>query len=122
MVRRPPRSTGTYTLFPYTTLFRSARRADEGSERSEPAFDFALAPEEPEQLASLAPSSGASRHLLPLRRRRAAPTYAAGLSGECSAGLLQEPLRVAAGYKGRPFRRPPSLSYTTNEKNRKSVR
>src|SRR3546814_16240077 len=28
MVRRPPRSTRTYTLFPYTTLFRSAPFAD----------------------------------------------------------------------------------------------
>src|SRR3546814_13874153 len=27
MIRRPPRSTRTYTLFPYTTLFRSHRRA-----------------------------------------------------------------------------------------------
>src|SRR3546814_2804379 len=26
MIRRPPRSTRTYTLFPYTTLFRSAAR------------------------------------------------------------------------------------------------
>src|SRR3546814_8566062 len=26
MVRRPPRSTRTYTLFPYTTLFRSRLR------------------------------------------------------------------------------------------------
>src|SRR3546814_18965075 len=26
MIRRPPRSTRTYTLFPYTTLFRSIRR------------------------------------------------------------------------------------------------
>src|SRR3546814_11256878 len=26
MIRRPPRSTRTYTLFPYTTLFRSAPR------------------------------------------------------------------------------------------------
>src|SRR3546814_1626620 len=26
MVRRPPRSTRTYTLFPYTTLFRSDNR------------------------------------------------------------------------------------------------
>src|SRR3546814_3040844 len=26
MIRRPPRSTRTYTLFPYTTLFRSERR------------------------------------------------------------------------------------------------
>src|SRR3546814_15427733 len=27
MIRRPPRSTRTYTLFPYTTLFRSDRHA-----------------------------------------------------------------------------------------------
>src|SRR3546814_14236050 len=27
MIRRPPRSTRTDTLFPYTTLFRSARKA-----------------------------------------------------------------------------------------------
>src|SRR3546814_18189236 len=27
MIRRPPRSTRTYTLFPYTTLFRSGRTA-----------------------------------------------------------------------------------------------
>src|SRR6186713_222758 len=26
MIRRPPRSTHRYTLFPYTTLFRSSRR------------------------------------------------------------------------------------------------
>src|SRR3546814_17708249 len=26
MIRRPPRSTRTYTLFPYTTLFRSVER------------------------------------------------------------------------------------------------
>src|SRR3546814_3048063 len=28
MIRRPPRSTRTDTLFPYTTLFRSGRRAE----------------------------------------------------------------------------------------------
>src|SRR3546814_13060078 len=28
MIRRPPRSTRTDTLFPYTTLFRSAETAD----------------------------------------------------------------------------------------------
>src|SRR3546814_12996731 len=33
MIRRPPRSTRTYTLFPYTTLFRS-RRADAGGSRA----------------------------------------------------------------------------------------
>src|SRR3546814_3546949 len=30
MIRRPPRSTRTDTLFPYTTLFRSLRAAVEG--------------------------------------------------------------------------------------------
>src|SRR3546814_13419670 len=29
MIRRPPRSTRTDTLFPYTTLFRSAVRSDQ---------------------------------------------------------------------------------------------
>src|SRR3546814_4819898 len=28
MIRRPPRSTRTYTLFPYTTLFRSCMNTD----------------------------------------------------------------------------------------------
>src|SRR3546814_21059711 len=36
MIRRPPRSTRTDTLFPYTTLFRS------GEERGEDAGAFAL--------------------------------------------------------------------------------
>src|SRR3546814_10860573 len=33
MRRRPPRSTRTYTLFPYTTLFRSAFRAHQSHRR-----------------------------------------------------------------------------------------
>src|SRR3546814_18910387 len=41
MIRRPPRSTRTDTLFPYTTLFRSGRHRDqrrhEAFERVEPA-------------------------------------------------------------------------------------
>src|SRR3546814_18505604 len=35
MIRRPPRSTRTDTLFPYTTLFRSTARQD--AERDRPA-------------------------------------------------------------------------------------
>src|SRR3546814_6094250 len=31
MIRRPPRSTRTDTLFPYTTLFRSAPHAQQGA-------------------------------------------------------------------------------------------
>src|SRR3546814_11082405 len=42
MIRRPPRSTRTYTLFPYTTLFRSARAGQEagiGILRVQPDLD-----------------------------------------------------------------------------------
>src|SRR3546814_10570343 len=38
MIRRPPRSTRTDTLFPYTTLFRSAQ----DRERTAWIFDFAV--------------------------------------------------------------------------------
>src|SRR3546814_3398298 len=37
MIRRPPRSTRTDTLFPYTTLFRSGRRREGASARDGPA-------------------------------------------------------------------------------------
>src|SRR3546814_9152046 len=41
MIRRPPRSTRTDTLFPYTTLFRSLAipQADTGNERSSRSVD-----------------------------------------------------------------------------------
>src|SRR3546814_19683954 len=35
MIRRPPRSTRTDTLFPYTTLFRAIARADDHTEGDE---------------------------------------------------------------------------------------
>src|SRR3546814_15371580 len=38
MIRRPPRSTRTDTLFPYTTLFRSADLTD-GKIHDRPPFD-----------------------------------------------------------------------------------
>src|SRR3546814_15792691 len=36
MIRRPPRSTRTDTLFPYTTLFRSYQRRYRGARRGSP--------------------------------------------------------------------------------------
>src|SRR3546814_10854686 len=36
MLRRPPRSTRTDTLFPYTTLFRSIRRSQRPADRAHP--------------------------------------------------------------------------------------
>src|SRR3546814_6448252 len=49
MIRRPPRSTRTDTLFPYTTLFRSAQRHPQP--RS-PAAPTAAQPDYPAQLLS----------------------------------------------------------------------
>src|SRR3546814_14314211 len=42
MIRRPPRSTRTDTLFPYTTLFRSLRKGITASSRQQPKLDNAL--------------------------------------------------------------------------------
>src|SRR3546814_5627236 len=41
MIRRPPRSTRTDTLFPYTTLFRSDRRLDRRNRNLGDASDSA---------------------------------------------------------------------------------
>src|SRR3546814_7911688 len=46
MIRRPPRSTRTDTLFPYTTLFRSAQENRHGQERPDEHL-----PAEPRPLA-----------------------------------------------------------------------
>src|SRR3546814_4244132 len=43
MIRRPPRSTRTDTLFPYTTLFRSSEGANGGFESSGPDIVAAIA-------------------------------------------------------------------------------
>src|SRR3546814_10515693 len=56
MIRRPPRSTRTDTLFPYTTLFRSEGQAREAADaREQPALPFQV--EAPAQrLAPLQPA------------------------------------------------------------------
>src|SRR3546814_15707033 len=48
MIRRPPRSTRTYTLFPYTTLFRSPQRSRPARSPMSPA------PPDPRSAALLA--------------------------------------------------------------------
>src|SRR3546814_5003394 len=44
MIRRPPRSTRTDTLFPYTTLFRSPARPEPPARRRRPRQPAAAAP------------------------------------------------------------------------------
>src|SRR3546814_18061408 len=71
MIRRPPRSTRTDTLFPYTTLFRSAHApALRPPGRPVPADRLRLAPGPHDAAADLR----AARH--PRLRRRAAGTLA----------------------------------------------
>src|SRR3546814_16437611 len=74
MIRRPPRSTRTYTLFPYTTLFRSHRDGgggaaafDCGQERIETAEAGHIV----ERQAMVVP--GANRQPALLRRRKSSP-------------------------------------------------
>src|SRR3546814_9837740 len=50
MIRRPPRSTRTDTLFPYTTLFRSQRAADQLQERG---LAGAVSPDDADRLAPM---------------------------------------------------------------------
>src|SRR3546814_12974299 len=47
MIRRPPRSTRTDTLFPYTTLFRSLPLAERVAAMRDPALKARLLAEEP---------------------------------------------------------------------------
>src|SRR3546814_9202772 len=55
MIPRPPRSTRPYTLFPYTTLFRSARRITaRGEADALDVVDFSSACEARSQLDSAA--------------------------------------------------------------------
>src|SRR3546814_10869331 len=45
MIRRPPRSTRTDTLFPYTTLFRSARDDRPSGDTTAPAMWIRYSPD-----------------------------------------------------------------------------
>src|SRR3546814_10804473 len=58
MIRRPPRSTRTDTLFPYTTLFRSlayrADRREKDQRQDQSIFDGRCGPGRPHQPANVA--------------------------------------------------------------------
>src|SRR3546814_20664580 len=87
IIRRPPRSTRTDTLFPYTTLFRSARKPpsrDRSFRQGRPAFDPRVGPviSEPEahyhqdiaeQLRQLGGAGRAGEHPRPRTARSTSP-------------------------------------------------
>src|SRR3546814_971482 len=78
MIRRPPRSTRTDTLFPYTTLFRSPLRS---------------------------PLRDGGRRLSRSRRPRPVAGHAARRSGRAAAGAAADDLSLS--WAGARFRRGP---------------
>src|SRR3546814_1566052 len=90
MIRRPPRSTRTDTLFPYTTLFRSLRapRARHSSRMTEqdsrePGAGDAIRPQAP-------PPSAAA-----IRAARVAAPIGAGRRSEEHTSELQSLMRIS---------------------------
>src|SRR3546814_6203139 len=83
MIRRPPRSTRTDTLFPYTTLFRSIERA---------RARVGMAPPEPRFPRHLVRDRSASAARLRARQGAAALTSPGGRSSATCAGKEVVPL------------------------------
>src|SRR3546814_18756108 len=103
MIRRPPRSTRTDTLFPYTTLFRSLAVAAAGGRAKlplpRPPLPEALRPKLRQThlflLAAIGRDLGVHllhRFRIGLARNRRDGVYALGLSRQ--DGRIQHPLRV----------------------------
>src|SRR3546814_17732326 len=95
MIRRPPRSTRTDTLFPYTTLFRSARS------------DLVRSVRERWRI----PAAKRDRRGVVRRwcARGREPHRGRGLAGSGAGAALRRPLggAVLRPAGGRPRRRPP---------------
>src|SRR3546814_2062140 len=89
MIRRPPRSTRTDTLFPYTTLFRSL-----GIVRQLRFHLVADAPHEQRRAVLITQNEGAERSELRLHKRPVAvvETAARMLQPEAENDLQAEPL------------------------------
>src|SRR3546814_3243570 len=93
MIRRPPRSTRTDTLFPYTTLFRSAQGKLRDRPLREPLDDvFALqtVPQMRDAVTSLAERIGPSRRFFMVTPDPAAPQLSLSPVAERDAEGVRE--------------------------------
>src|SRR3546814_2848845 len=88
MIRRPPRSTRTDTLFPYTTLFRS----DRGRERTPIGIDDIMGRYRDRRRAGVARRHGVAR---PRHLRRAAGADRIGPRSEEHTSELQSLMRIS---------------------------
>src|SRR3546814_13704683 len=112
MIRRPPRSTRTDTLCPYTTLFRSFKNGTEGSVKV--AVDAVMSAKHPHRFLSLnahgqvgifETSGNEDCHVI-LRGGSAGTNYdaksvAAACAALTKAGLLPEVMRSGEGRLGK---------------------
>src|SRR3546814_18493879 len=114
MIRRPPRSTRTDTLFPYTTLFRS--RQGRPARRHHALADPGPAARDGEAPAGRRDAGGAHRRRHPrqLLRRADRPADGLGLAGLLVGGAqraraLAHPAEPRAAPALAPPPRPPPL-------------
>src|SRR3546814_3293084 len=115
MIRRPPRSTRTDTLFPYTTLFRSEARAGLTPVAADRPLRNCLASAGVRPAGYL--SHRRSQHMSPVTQpRTAAATRMRGptvfLAGLLGAGLVAACLAAAAAQAAPDRKRPRPNSST----------
>src|SRR3546814_2034710 len=109
MLRRPPRSTRTDTLFPYTTLFRSAWRRIPRLVPWASILAKLIAREEPrcQQGAAVAPTAKLSLPGLTRQPRAAVPSPGGEGAFVSRAHTPTVFARLDPAIQGRPFRRLP---------------
>src|SRR3546814_9451219 len=100
MIRRPPRSTRTYTLFPYTTLFRSAHASAPHSGAPHHKNLRTLRAQADHGYASSAAGRGELAPRSPREAHRAVPdrgqsAVKAGLRSEEHTSELQSLMRIS---------------------------
>src|SRR3546814_4632169 len=116
MIRRPPRSTRTDTLFPYTTLFRSSPSGDSVSR----AEDYARAGGDcPERIGNEAKPSSSKEgvFVLPSARGAGFPEDVAPRRSEEHTSELQSLMRISYAVfclKKKTIMRTNLLIHTTN--------
>src|SRR3546814_3058394 len=97
MIRRPPRSTRTDTLFPYTTLFRSCRGGQPHHTRGPDAVGKALSVGRSEYVAQHRQPRAPSFQIwpVPAPRRRACPFLRHRDRSEEHTSELQSLMRIS---------------------------
>src|SRR3546814_10713625 len=100
MLRRPPKSTRTYTLFPYTTLFRSpdarVNRARNGRPSGSPCDCHQGRPASPDNRFAITHPTSATTIYPPHRRTRCRRSSApAGIRSEEHTSELQSLMRIS---------------------------